>query len=126
MWIALCYLLPFSLFFLMVAVVLHGQLRKPNWSFTKELSVNWLLLTSGYLLLLSAQYIPLLSGGTLWIASEPLWTIITFQFIPIMTIAAVVFTTAYRLTGSIYAGAFINGLFVTWIVVASQATHYAF
>jgi hypothetical protein len=126
MGIAASYLIPFSLFFIIVATVLHGQLRGNNWSFRKELVVNWLLLSVGYLLLLIAQYTPLLMGGTLLIASEPLWSIITLQFVPLMTIAAVVFTAAYRVTGRVYVGAFINAMLVTWVIVASQATHHIF
>jgi pimeloyl-ACP methyl ester carboxylesterase len=124
--IALAYLIPFSLFFIVVGTVLHGQLRHDNWSFSKELGVNWLLLSVGYIVLLIAQYTPLLMGGTLLIASEPLWSIIAFQFVPLMTIAALVFTAAFRITGRVYTGAFINGMLVTWVIVASQATHYAF
>lgn len=123
---ALSYLIPFCIFFLIVATILHGQLRQSHWSFRKELVTNWLLLTIGYLVLLIVQYTPLFMGNTLLIASEPLWTIIAFQFIPLMTIATVVFTVSYRVTGRIYTGAFINGMLISWIVVASQATHYAF
>ena len=126
MGIALSYIIPFSLFFIVVATVLHGQLRCDDWSFIKELSVNWLLLSVGYLLLLIVQYTPLLMGGTLLIASEPLWSIIALQFIPLMTIASVVFTAAYRVTGRVYTGAFINAIIITWVIVASQATHYTF
>lgn len=126
MGIAGSYLIPFSLFFMVVATVLHGQLRVNNWSFRKELLINWLLLSVGYIVLLIVQYTPLLMGGTLLIASEPLWSIITFQFVPLMTIAAVVFTVAYRVTGRVYTGAFINAMIVTWVMVASQATHYTF
>ena len=126
MGIALLYLLPFSLFFVIVATVLHGQLRRANWSFSQELGVNWLLLNFGYLLLLIAQYTPLLMGKTLLIASEPLWSIIALQFVPLMTIAAVVFTSAFRITGRVYTGGFINAMIITWVIVASQATHYAF
>jgi pimeloyl-ACP methyl ester carboxylesterase len=124
--IALSYVIPFCLFFTVVAVLLQGQLRQNDWSFRRELFTNWVLLTGGYVVLLVIQYIPLLMGGSLTIASEPLWTIIAFQFLPLMTIAALVFTVAYRATGTVYTGAFINGMLVTGIVVASQATHYAF
>ncbi|GGX38935.1 alpha/beta hydrolase family protein [Saccharospirillum salsuginis] len=124
--IALSYVVPFCLFFTVVAVLLHGQLRQSHWSFRRELFVNWILLVIGYVLLLLFQYIPLFLGGSMTIASEPLWTIIAFQFLPLMTIAAIVFTVAYRATGTVYTGAFINGLLVTGIVVASQATHYGF
>lgn len=124
--IAWIYFIPFCAFFIIIAILLHGQLRRDNWSFAKELLVNWFLLSSGYILLLIAQYSPLLMGGTLFIASEPLWTIITLQFVPLMTIAAVVYTAAFRVTGRIYTGAFINAMLITWVIVASQATHYSF
>ncbi|TWX46996.1 alpha/beta hydrolase family protein [Colwellia hornerae] len=125
MGIALSYLMPFSLFFIIVGAVLHGQLRRDDWSFSKELSVNWLLLNLGYLVFLSVQYTPMFMGSTLLIASEPLWSIIVLQFIPLMTIASLVFTVAYRITGRVYTGAFINGIIITWVMVASQATHFA-
>ena len=124
--IALVYAVPFCLFFTVVGILLHGQLRKGDWSFRRELFVNWVLLMGGYAVLLIVQYTPLFLGGSMTIASEPLWTIIAFQFLPLMTIAALVFTVAYRTTGTVYTGAFINGLLVTGVVVASQATHYAF
>ena len=124
--VALSYLVPFTAFFLVTALALHGQLRRPDWSFRRELGVNWLLLAGPWLLLLALQYIPLLTDGTLALAIFPLFTIIAIQFVPLMTIAAIVFTGLYRLTGRIYAGAFVNGLLFTWIVVASQATHFAY
>ncbi|MFY0663161.1 MAG: alpha/beta fold hydrolase [Natronospirillum sp.] len=124
--IALRYVIPFCLFFTVVAVLLHGQLRQSHWSFGREFLINWALLMTGYVVLLLVQYIPLFLGGSLTIASEPLWTIIAIQFLPLMTIAALVFTVSYRTTGTVYTGAFINGMLVTGIVVASQATHYPF
>ena len=32
----------------------------------------------------------------------------------------------FQLTGRVYAGAFINGLLITWLIVSGQATHYAY
>ncbi len=58
--------------------------------------------------------------------AEPLWTIIAFQFLPIMTIVGLVSTFFYRRTGHVYVGAFASGILVTWIVVASQAIHFAY
>jgi hypothetical protein len=70
--------------------------------------------------------VPLFLGRTLAIPSEPLWTIIAFQFVPMMAIVALITTYFYRRTGHVYVGAFTSGILVTWIVVASQATHFAF
>ena len=123
--IALSYLLPFLGFFLIVAMVLHGQLRRSGQSMGLEMLTNVALLALGFVGLLLLQYVPLFLGGTMAIPSEPLWTIIAFQFLPIMTLVGVVSTFFYRRTGHIYVGAFASGMLVTWIVVASQATHFA-
>ncbi|MDD5494952.1 MAG: alpha/beta hydrolase, partial [Dehalococcoidia bacterium] len=71
-------------------------------------------------------YAPLMAGGTLLIPEQPLFAIIAFQFLPLMTIAACAFTYFFRNTGHIYTGAFLATLLVVWIVVASQAIHFAF
>jgi len=54
-----------------------------------------------------------------------LFGIVLFQFFPIFVIAALVSTYFFRKTGHIYAGAFLNAMLVTWLVVAGQATHFA-
>jgi pimeloyl-ACP methyl ester carboxylesterase len=123
--ILLSYVLPFVGFFLILTTILHGQLRRPGKTLAREMATNVFLLTVGFVALLVVQYAPLLAGGTLAIPSEPLWTIIAFQFLPIMTVVAVVSTFFYHRTGRVYVGAFVSGLLVTWIVVASQATHFA-
>jgi hypothetical protein len=122
--ISLSYLLPFVGFFLVLATVLHGQLRRTGQSMGLEMVTNVGLLTVGFAGLLILQYVPLFLGGTMAIPSEPLWTIIAFQFLPIMTLVGIVSTFFYRRTGHIYVGAFASGMMVTWIVVASQATHF--
>jgi pimeloyl-ACP methyl ester carboxylesterase len=124
--IALAYAFPFLGFFLVLATVLHGQLRRDGLTLAGETAMNVGLLVVGFAGLLLFQYVPLLLGGTLAIPSEPLWTIIAFQFLPIMTIVALVSTFFYRRTGHVYVGAFASGILITWIVVGSQATHFAF
>ena len=124
--IALSYVIPFTGFFLIVSTLLHGQLRREGHSLGVEMFANVVLLVAGFAGLLLLQYAPLLLGGTMAIPSEPLWTIIAFQFLPIMTIIALVSTYFFRRTGHVYVGSFVSGLIVTWIVVASQATHFAF
>jgi hypothetical protein len=42
-----------------------------------------------------------------------------------MAMVAVIDTVFFRRTGHVYLGAFTNSSLVTWIVVASQATHVA-
>jgi pimeloyl-ACP methyl ester carboxylesterase len=129
--IFLCYLIPFTLYFLVLGTVLHGQLRPTGGKGTeisrgREMLINVVLLVLGFVVLLLIQYIPLLSGGTLANPVESLWSIIAFQFLPLMTIAALVNTYFYRKTGHVYVGSFLSAMLIVWIVVASQAIHFAF
>ena len=121
--IALAYLVPFSAFCLVTNVVLAGQLRR-DLPLGREMGVAVLLLAGGYAAFLVYQYVPLLAGGTLATPSQPLWAIIAFQFLPLMTMAGVVMTWFFRRTGLVYVGAMVSALLMTWIVVASQATHW--
>ena len=45
---------------------------------------NGLVLSSGFVGLLLLQYTPLLLGGTLFFASQPLLSIVAFQFVPVL------------------------------------------
>jgi pimeloyl-ACP methyl ester carboxylesterase len=127
--IFLCYLIPFTAFFVVLALALHGQLRPrgkkgAEISRAAEMWINFAMLVIGFVVLLLIQYIPLLSGGHLMFVNENLFSIIAFQLLPIFTIVALVNTFFYRKTGHIYAGAFLNAILITWIVVASQAIHF--
>lgn len=123
--IALSYLVPFVLFFAVYGLVLFGQLRR-DLSLPREAALVVALSTLGFVGLIAFQYAPLFLGGTLAIPSEALWSIIAFQFLPLMTIVGLVTAWFQRATGRIYVGAFLSGILVTWIVVASQAIHYGF
>lgn len=123
--ISLSYLIPFVAFFAAYGLVLFGQLRRDGEARTEMIRVV-ALSTLGFAGLIAFQYVPLFLGGTLAIASESLWSIVAFQFLPIMTIVGLVTAYFHRKTGHIYVGAVVSGLLVTWIVVASQATHVAF
>jgi pimeloyl-ACP methyl ester carboxylesterase len=121
--IAIGYYLPFAFFFTVYGVVICGQLRRDT-SPARQAATVAALSTVGFVGLIAYQYIPLFMGGTLAIPSESLWSIISFQFVPLMTIVGL--TTAYfqRATGHVYTGAFLSAALVTWIVVASQATQF--
>jgi pimeloyl-ACP methyl ester carboxylesterase len=129
--IFLSYLIPFVFFFIIINTILHGELRPLNkkgepFSLGIEMLINWALMAIGWVGLLILLYAPLMAGGTLLIPAEALFAIIAFQFVPLMTIAACVFTYFYRKTGHIYAGAFLASMLIVWIVVASEAIHFAF
>lgn len=123
--ISLSYLIPFVAFFSVYGVVLFGQLRRDEGPLAEMLRVV-AMSTVGFAGLIAYQYVPLFMGGTLAIPSESLWSIIAFQFLPLMTIVGLVTAHFQRKTGHVYVGAVVSGLLVTWIVVASQATHYGF
>jgi pimeloyl-ACP methyl ester carboxylesterase len=128
--IFLGYLPFFTFFFIVLGLALHGQLRPVTATgqpvgFWHELLLNVVLLISGFVVLLIIQYIPLMTGGRMPLG-EPLLTIVAFQFVGLLAIVAVWMTWFFRKTGTVYVGAFVAALFITWVIVAGQATHYAF
>jgi len=44
----------------------------------------------------------------------------------VLPVVGLVSSYFFAKTGSVYPGAFINGLLVTWLLVGGQATHHAF
>jgi len=116
------YFPTFCLFFIALGVTLHTQLRQENVSMEKAMLVNAGILSIGFVALLIIQYAPLLAGGTLAIADQPLLTIVAIQFVPLMILVGCVSTWGFYRTGSVFPGGFINGLIVCWYVVAGQAT----
>ncbi len=128
--IMLGYIIPFTVYFLILGIVIHGQMR-PGKSgsapgFGKEITVNIVLLIAGYIIFLLFQYLPMFNGGSPAIPELALGAIILFQYIPIFIIVAIIGTFFYRKTGHIYVGAFMNALLITWIIIAGQAIHYAY
>jgi pimeloyl-ACP methyl ester carboxylesterase len=130
--ITLGYIIPFLFYFIILGIVLHGQMRpgKPDaaMGIGKETIINILLLILGYFIFLAYHYIPLFAGGTLGFTMRymSLAGIVMFQYIPIFAIVGWVTTYFYRKTGHIYVGAFVSAMLITWIVVASQAIHFKF
>ncbi len=127
--IFLCYLIPFAFYFLVISMILHGELRRGRTGeirLWQEMLINIFLMITGYILFEAVAYGPLFAGGTLASLVPSLWYIVMFQFFPIFAIAALIMTYYFRKTGHVYAGAFMCAILVTWIVVAGQATHFAF
>ena len=112
----------FCLFFIVLGISLHTQLRIRSASTISAMTTNSILLSLGFVILLGVQYIPLFLGGSLAISSQQLLTIVAFQFVPLMVLIACISTWCFYQTGSVYPGGFINGLLITWYVVAGQAT----
>ena len=119
--LALRYLIPFSIYFVIVLRGLHGPLASARGVVGAYL-INAALLAGGVAALLLLQYGTLFTTGRLFTPSEPLNTIIMIQFVPLLAIVAVLSTCAFRLTNDHRPGALLCALFVTWYVVAGQAT----
>jgi pimeloyl-ACP methyl ester carboxylesterase len=124
--IALRYIIPFLLFYLVFAVALHGQLRSAAGSLTSRMIKAVVVTSLGYLVLLLLLYVPLLSGGSLGMSDIrlTLYAIVAIQVLPLFIIVTFISTYFFEKTGLIYPGAFINALFLTWYIIASQATHF--
>lgn len=122
--IILSYLLPFALYFLMLSVILHGELRSTRLSPGREIVKNCLILVSGFIALLLYEYVPLLLGGTLGTPDQPLLAIVAYQFVPFYIIIAAISTYFFYKTGRIYTGAFMNALFIIALMVTSTATQF--
>jgi pimeloyl-ACP methyl ester carboxylesterase len=125
--IALRYIIPFALYYLMFSVFLHGQMRSLTGSFKKRMVISMILGAGGYLLMLLLLYIPLFAVGKLPLPDVRmvLYAIISIQLLPLFVIVSLISTYFYEKTGLVYPGAFVNAFFITWYMVAAQATHIA-
>jgi pimeloyl-ACP methyl ester carboxylesterase len=121
----LVYLIPFTIFFVVALRALHGTFPGGD-SRTGHYLINMVAMAGGFLLLLVVQYAALFITGELINPRGDTFvvlnTIIAIQFLPLLIIVAIIGTFTYRRTGSYLPGALICGLFVTWYIVAGQAT----
>ena len=118
----LVYLLPFTLFFMLSLRALHGGLSVAGDSRSHQYISNALVMAGGFIVFLLAQYGSLFVAGQLITPGEPLNTIVMIQFAPLLLMVSLISTCAWRHTGSYVPGALINGLWVSWYIVAGQAS----
>ena len=123
--LALIYLLPFTVFFLVLFRALHGQLAVSGDGALRHYFSAIAALAGGFLILLCLDYGALFINGKLLTAFDPLSTVIAIQFLPLMAIVALIGAFTYRRTNSYVPGALICGMFVTWYIVAGTATQAA-
>jgi pimeloyl-ACP methyl ester carboxylesterase len=123
--IFLRYLIPFAAFFLISSLTLHAEFRLSEASAWGRYVANMAIMAGGFLVFLLLEYIVLFARGMLLTAAEPLNTIVAIQFLPLMMVASIFSTWFYEKTGRVYAGSFVNALFVTWYIVAGQAIQFA-
>jgi pimeloyl-ACP methyl ester carboxylesterase len=116
------YVLPLTFYCLIVMRSLHASLGVATDGAIAQYVTNILAFVGGFALLIGAVYAALFVNGQLPSADIALFAIVGIQFIPILAILAIISTFAYRRTNSYVPGAFISALFVTWYIVAGQAT----
>ena len=121
------YVLPFTVFFLVFGMLLHGQLRPSDsrGEGADAMIANALIAVGGFVVLLLVQYYPMVMAAQPLTYDEPLRTIVAYQFVVLLPVAAMLSTYLFAKTGSVWPGAFVNGFWVTAYIVASQATQFA-
>lgn len=123
----LVYLIPFTLFFLMLAAGLHntGRWSRGKGSGRNEMIASAIVLPIGILVMILIDMTPLVAGGSL-LSSQFLLVIVAYPFVPILAIVGVLMTYFFRKTGLVYVGAFVAALLVTWNIVGGQAEQFDF
>jgi pimeloyl-ACP methyl ester carboxylesterase len=79
----------------------------------------------GFAVLLALEYGALFARGALLTPDEPLNTIVAIQFLPLLAITGIIAAFTYRRTNSYLPGALVCAFFLTWCIVAGQATQAA-
>ena len=120
----LVYLLPVTLSMIALLRALYSNPLLRGGSAVFQYVVAISALAGGFLLFVLFEYVTLFSTGQLptLYPFDALRVILSIQFIPLLAIVALVTTFAFRRTNSYLPGALIAALFITWVVVAGQAT----
>ena len=116
------YLIPLTLFCLVAMRSIHASLGVAGAGAVSQYATNILAFVGGFSLMIACLYAMLFLSGHLPSADIALFAIVGIQFVPILTILAIVSTFTYRRTNSYAPGAFVAALFVTRYIVAGQAT----
>jgi pimeloyl-ACP methyl ester carboxylesterase len=129
---ALIYLVPLTLYFVIALDVMHRNFSTLAASRTAVYGTNIVALAGGFAVLLGVQYGALWATGQLIdpaptvLTGMALNSIVAIQFLPVMAMVAVIATFTWRRTGSSLPGALICSLLVSWYAVAGTATQAAF
>jgi hypothetical protein len=120
--IALDYLVPFLLYFIGLSVLIFGQLRTRMRSLGSFMLATTGLLVVGFAVFIALEYGVLLATGELLTSSQPLLSIVAFQFIPVYILIGTILSFFFWRTGRLYSGIVVASLLITGIVVANTAT----
>lgn len=122
--IFLSYVGPFMLYFVVLSVVVFGQLRPGTSSLRKFMAIVTAVLMAGFVGLISVEYGYMWAAGTLLTnanSTDQLLSIVAFQFLPVFLIVGTVLSYFFYKTGRIWTGAFICSAFITAMLVTNTA-----
>ncbi|MGD8455216.1 MAG: alpha/beta fold hydrolase [Anaerolineales bacterium] len=118
------YVIPFMLGYIVFAANLHGLLRPKDGSASlgREMLTNILILAPWYYLWAiwwgPFSYLKTHPGGPPF--AQGFMQHWFWALPPVMLAWTVISTYFYRKTGKVYVGAFVNALFVCWVILAEQ------
>jgi len=113
--------LPFFLAFAVASLrALDAARPLDQGSTARALCVAMATLSGGFILFLAIQYGVLAARGTLLVAGEGLRTIMAIGFVPMFATVGAFGVMSRRWTGSVLTGGLASGLFVTWVLTATQ------
>jgi hypothetical protein len=113
--------LPFFVAFATASLYALDTMRPlTRGSAPRAMAVAATTLAGGFVLFLAVQYGVLAATGRLLLAGEGLRTITAIGFVPMFVAVAAIGTLSRRWTGSVLTGGLVSGLFVTWVLTATQ------
>jgi pimeloyl-ACP methyl ester carboxylesterase len=121
------YFIPFLVPFSVQGILLAGFLRVNNGraSLAREMIVNGVILTLGALVWLILLYVPLMAGGPIIYASDPLGVTAAgmggIYYIPLLVfwpVAGCLYTYFFRKTGRVFTGIFLVTILLVWHLTA--------
>jgi pimeloyl-ACP methyl ester carboxylesterase len=116
------YVAPITAFFFVSQQALHQTLALRDRGPIVHYATGVTATAGGMFALTAGLYLALFATGHLPV-SNALFSIIAIQFVPILAATGVIAVFTWRRTNQALPGALICGLFVTWYLVAGQATH---
>ena len=121
----LAYLLPWFVYFWVSLRALTAALPPKGEGALAQYGYAILAMAGGFAVLLAVQYGALFTTGMLLTPTEPLNIIVAIQFVPLMTVLAILTVFTYRRTRSHLAASLICALVVCWYITGGTATHWS-
>jgi hypothetical protein len=118
----IAYAIPIGLYFISLAVVLHGTLRPKNGQATarREIVTNIAILWLGILALLAWFYVPVEFFGAAPNGNIGMGMINFIALLALIPVVGGLMTFFFRKTGHVYVGAFISTFFIVWYLTATN------